>query len=149
MTALPDADALIARLRLAPHPEGGWYRQTWAGPARDGRPEGTCIHFLLKSGERSHWHKVDAAELWLFHGGDPLTLRLAETQAGPAAAHTLGMDLAAGARPQIVVPAHHWQSAEPAPAEGPATGWSLVSCTVTPGFRFEGFTLAPPGFTIP
>ena len=137
-----DADALIARLALAPHPEGGWYRQTWVaeGP---GRPAGTAIYFLLKAGERSHWHRVDATEIWHFHAGAPLLLRLAQTEDGPAERLMLGSDLAAGEEPQRIVPAHWWQAAE-------TTGdWTLVGCTVSPGFRFEGFELAAPGFDIP
>lgn len=137
-----NADDIIRHLDLAPHPEGGWYRQTWVadnGP----RPSGTAIYFLLKAGEVSHWHRVDAAEIWLYHAGAPLILRMAETDAGPATAHLLGPDLAAGEAPQRVVPTHHWQSAE-------STGaWTLVSCTVSPGFQFEGFELAVPGFDIP
>lgn len=137
------ADEIIALLDLAPHPEGGHYRQTWEDDTAPGRPAGTCIYFLLAAGEASHWHKVDATEIWLFHAGAPLILSLSETDAGPAARHVLGPDLAAGARPQIIVPTHHWQAAR-------STGdWTLVSCTVSPGFRFEGFTLAAPGFDIP
>jgi len=136
------ADQIITRLGLAPHPEGGWYRQTWAADGPD-RPAGTCIYFLLRAGEHSRWHRVDAAEIWHFYTGDPLILRLAETSAGPAARHTLGPDLGAGQLPQIVVPAHHWQSAEPTGA------YTLVGCTVSPGFRFDGFELAAPGFDIP
>ncbi|GHE04727.1 cupin [Defluviimonas sp. 20V17] len=139
-----DADDIIARLGLAPHPEGGWYRQTWAAESAPGaRPAGTAILFLLKADERSHWHRVDAAEIWHFHAGAPLILRIAATEAGPARDHLLGADLTAGQIPQAIVPAHHWQAARP------AGGWSLVGCTVSPGFRFEGFELAPPGFDIP
>lgn len=136
------AEAIIGRLGLAPHPEGGWFRQTWidAGP---GRPAGTCIYFLLRSGERSHWHHVDATEIWHFYAGAPIVLRMAATGAGPARRHRLGPDLAAGELPQAIVPPGHWQSAETTGA------WSLAGCTVSPGFRFEGFTLAPPGFDIP
>ena len=138
------AEEIIARLGLAPHPEGGWYRQTWAAEAAPGaRPAGTCVHFLLKAGERSHWHRVDADEIWHFHAGAPLRLRIARRAAGPAEALTLGPDLGAGARPQIDVPRDHWQAAES------TGGWTLVSCTVSPGFRFEGFELAPDGFDIP
>ena len=137
------ADEIIATLELSPHPEGGHYRQTWVDDAAAGRPTGTCIYFLLKAGERSHWHRVDAVEIWHFHAGAPLVLRLAATDAGPAEAVRLGPDLAAGERPQVIVPRDHWQAAE-------STGdWTLVSCTVSPGFRFEGFDLAPPGFDIP
>jgi uncharacterized protein len=136
------ADEIIAHLGLAPHPEGGWYRQTWAGDGA-GRPSGTCIHFLLKAGERSHWHRVDATEIWLYHAGAPIILSLAADDAGPARDHVLGPGLAKGESPQIIVAAHHWQAAA-------TTGdWTLVSCTVTPGFTFDGFTLAPPDFDIP
>ena len=135
------ADDIITRLNLAPHPEGGHYRQTWVAE-NEGRPSGTCIYFLLAAGEASHWHRVDATELWLFHAGAPLILSLSETEAGPARDHLLTPDLDLGA-PQLIVPEHHWQAAR-------STGdWTLVSCTVSPGFQFEGFTLAPPGFTIP
>ena len=140
---MDEADRIIAALDLAPHPEGGWFRQTWIAEAEPGvRPAGTCIYFLLKAGERSHWHRVDAAEIWHFHAGSPLILRLAETLAGPAHAVRLGPDVCAGEVPQLIVPPGHWQAAEP-------TGdHALVSCTVSPGFRFDGFKLAPPGFDI-
>ena len=147
MTRTPrDAADMIRVLDLSPHPEGGHYRQTWAAPLPDGapvdaRPTATAILFLLARGERSHWHRVDADEVWLWHAGAPLTLRIARDTAGPAARHTLGPAVPAEA-PQIVVPARAWQAAE-------TTGdWTLVSCTVSPGFRFEGFELAPPGFDI-
>ena len=135
------ADDIIARLDLAPHPEGGHFRQTWiAGNA--GRPTGTCIYFLLKAGESSHWHRVDATEIWLYHAGAPLVLSMAETEAGPARDHLLTPALDDGA-PQIIVPENHWQAAR-------STGdYTLVSCTVSPGFSFDGFVLAPPGFDIP
>ena len=136
------ADAIIAKLGLSPHPEGGHYRQTWVAD-NDGRPTGTCIYFLLKAGERSHWHTVDASEIWLYHAGAPLTLSIAATDAGPARDHTLGPDVLHGESPQIIVPTGHWQSAR-------STGeYTLVSCTVSPGFDFAGFHLAPPGFDIP
>lgn len=135
------AEDIIAELELSPHPEGGWYRQTWMAD-NDGRPTGTCIYFLLAAGQKSHWHKVDATEIWLYHAGAPLILSLAATAAGPKRDHLLTPDLAGG-RPQIIVPENHWQAAR-------STGdWTLVSCTVSPGFRFEGFTLAEPGFDIP
>ena len=139
-----DADALIAALALAPHPEGGWYRETYAAPAEPGaRPASTAILFLLRAGERSHWHRVDADEIWLWHAGAPLILSTAGTAAGPARDTTLGPDIAAGETPQAIVPAHHWQGAR---SLGDHT---LVSCTVSPAFRFEGFELAAPGFDIP
>jgi hypothetical protein len=138
------AQAIIARLGLMPHPEGGWYAETWRAEAAPGeRPAATAIYFLLRAGERSHWHRVDASEAWLWHAGAPLALRLAEAEMGPARTIRLGPALEAGERPQAIVPAHHWQAAE-------SLGeWTLVSCLVAPGFRFDGFTLAPPGFEIP
>jgi len=139
-----DADRIIAELSLEPHPEGGWFRQTWIAPARgDARPAGTCIYFLLKAGERSHWHRVDATEIWHFYAGAPIVLSTAAAEAGPARDATLGPDLFAGQAPQLIVPEGHWQAAR-------STGdWTLVGCTVSPAFRFEGFTLAAPGFDIP
>lgn len=138
------AEIIIARLDLQPHPEGGWYRETWVADGTDGaRPAGTAIYYLLARGQRSHWHRVDAAEIWHFYAGAPLILSVAGSQTGPARDLTLGPDLAAGALPQRVVPAHHWQAAE-------STGdWTLAGCTVSPGFRFEGFEMAPLGFDIP
>lgn len=139
---MKSAKDIIQRLGLQPHPEGGHYRQTWIanGP---GRASGTCIYFLLAEGERSHWHRVDAAEIWHYYAGAPLTLSMAETDAGPAMDHTLGPDLFQGQTPQIIVPEHHWQAAQ-------STGaWTLVGCTVSPGFQFDGFELAAPGFDIP
>jgi predicted cupin superfamily sugar epimerase len=135
------AEEIIAHLGLLPHPEGGHYRQTWVAE-NPGRPTGTCIYFLLKAGEASHWHRVDATEIWLYHAGAPLVLSLSKTAAGPAIERMLTPDLAQGA-PQIIVPEGHWQAAR-------TTGdYTLVSCTVSPGFQFAGFTLAPPGFDIP
>lgn len=141
---MPDpmtAEEIIRRLELEPHPEGGWYRQTWIADT-PGRASGTCIYFLLKSGERSHWHRVDATEIWLWHAGAPLVLSMSATDTGPATDHLLTPDLSAGA-PQLIVPPGWWQAAR-------STGaYTLVSCTVSPGFRFEGFELAVPGFDIP
>ncbi|WP_406644314.1 cupin domain-containing protein [Aliisedimentitalea scapharcae] len=135
------AQDIIAKLGLTQHPEGGWYRETWRAE-NDGRPTGTCIYFLLDAGESSHWHKVDATEIWLFHAGAPLILSLSATDQGPATDHVLSPDLDQGA-PQIIVPEGHWQAAY-------STGaWTLVSCTVSPGFNFDGFVLAEPGFDIP
>ncbi len=132
---------IIAHLNLIPHPEGGHYRQTWIAE-NDGRATGTCIYYLLQAGERSHWHRVDATEIWLYHAGAPLVISMAETGAGPAQDHVLTPELTEGA-PQLIVPENHWQSARS------TGGWTLVSCTVSPGFRFDGFTLAPPEFDIP
>lgn len=138
---MSDADRIIEKLGLHPHPEGGWYRQTWVGPDCAGRATGTAILFLLRRGERSHWHRVDADEIWLWHAGAPLILSMAA--ADRATDHRLGPDVLAGEAPQIVVPAGWWQAAEP-------TGdHALVSCTVSPGFRFAGFELAPHDFDLP
>lgn len=135
---------LIQHLNLIPHPEGGHYRQTWIAEASKGkRAAGTCIFFLLAAGERSHWHRVDAVEIWHYYAGAPLILHRTETEAGPAQQDILGPDVMAGQMPQLIVPEHHWQAAE-------TTGdWTLVGCTVSPGFQFEGFDLAPEGFHIP
>lgn len=143
MTQTQTAEEIIALLRLEPHPEGGHYRQTWVADAQPGeRPAGTCIYFLLKDGERSHWHRVDADEIWLWHAGAPLELSISPDAAGPREDHRLGQNLSGPERPQIIVPAHHWQAARS------LGDWTLVSCTVSPGFRFEGFQLADPGFNI-
>lgn len=138
------AEEVIAHFNLVPHPEGGWYRQTWMAKVEQGmRPSGTAILFLLSEGGRSHWHRVDAAEIWHYHAGAPLELLIAPDERGPAVAQVLGSDFVQGQQPQAVVPPHHWQAAR-------SLGeWTLVGCTVSPGFRFEGFELAAPGFAIP
>lgn len=136
-----DADAIIKHLDLQPHPEGGWYRKTHIDDAKP-RAHGTCIYFLLKAGESSHWHKVDATEIWHYYAGAPLILSLSKTDAGPASEHLLTPDLTKGA-PQLIVPIHHWQKAKTTGA------FTLVGCTVSPGFSFDGFTLAAPEFDIP
>jgi len=135
------AAEIIARLDLKPHPEGGHYRETFRDGRTDagGRAASTSIYFLLARGERSHWHRVDAAEIWHYYAGSALSLLIAE-DGKPAQTMTLGIDLRAGERPQAVVPARAWQSAE-------TTGeWTLVGCTVAPGFDFAGFELAPKGW---
>ena len=139
---MPDADAIIETLGLQPHPEGGHYVETWRATAAAGeRPAGSAIYYLLRAGERSRWHRVDAAEAWHFYAGDPLALSIAAGSGSePPTRHVLGTDLAAGQRPQVIVPAGDWQSAEPLGA------WTLVGCTVSPGFRFEGFELAESGW---
>lgn len=132
---------IIAELALEPHPEGGWYRQTWIADSDGERPCGTSIYYLLEEGCRSHWHRVDATEIWHFHAGTPLRLMQAHLDEGPVTQTILGPDLTAGQRPQIIVPKGHWQSAE---AEH---GWTLVGCTVSPAFQFEGFEMAPEGWS--
>jgi predicted cupin superfamily sugar epimerase len=138
--ALETADEIIALLQLAPHPEGGYFRETFRDSHEvGGRSCSTAIYFLLKSGEVSHWHRVDAVETWHWYGGSPLTLSIAADGDDPATT-TLGPDLAAGQRPQAIVPKDHWQSA------ATLGDWTLVGCTVAPGFTFDGFELAPPDF---
>ena len=128
--------ALIAHLQLIPHPEGGHYREIFRAPAADGgRSAVTSIYYLLGAGERSVWHRIDATEIWHYHDGAPLNLWLG--QGGEATCHLLGPDIAAGQQSQIVVPPGMWQAAE-------STGdYTLVGCTVAPGFEFDGFELAP------
>lgn len=133
-------DDVIEMLGLSPHPEGGHFRETFRDAAKPGeRAASTAIYFLLKAGERSHWHAVDAAEAWHFYAGDPILLEVSPT-GGPVQRIRLGSDLAAGERPQAIVPSGHWQQAR-------SLGkWTLVGCTVAPGFMFEGFTLTAPDF---
>ncbi len=137
-----NADDVIAKLGLQAHPEGGWFKETYRHLREDGgRGALTSIHYLLKAGEKSHWHRVtDADEVWNFHAGSPLVLRVADTD-GTVAVHRLGADLEAGCVPQAVVPAGYWQAAE---TEG---GWALVGCTVAPAFEFSSFEMAPPNWT--
>ncbi|HLT76151.1 MAG TPA: cupin domain-containing protein [Ferrovibrio sp.] len=137
------ADEIIAALKLQPHPEGGHFVETFRDAATDaqGRSRSTAIYFLLKRGERSHWHRVDAVEIWHFHAGAPLQLQIAEKPGAAITSITLGSDIAAGQRPQGIVPARHWQAAES------LGDWTLVGCTVAPGFDFAGFELAPPGWS--
>ncbi|WP_374576267.1 cupin domain-containing protein [Phenylobacterium sp.] len=140
---MSSARDIIERLQLQAHPEGGWYRETWRAAAALGeRAAGTSILFLLEAGQASHWHRVDAAELWLFQAGAPLTLRTAGGERGEAGIveTRLGADPLAGHAPQHVVQPGEWQAAE---AHGT---WSLVACVVVPGFEFSGFELAPPGW---
>lgn len=135
------AERLIGLLNLQPHPEGGWYVETWRAAAKGGaRPSGTAIYYLLERGQRSHWHKVDATEIWHYYAGDALTLHLS-TDGVMSRSHRLGPDIATSERPQIIVQAGDWQAAE-------TTGdFTLVGCTVSPGFEFTGFEMAPPGWT--
>jgi predicted cupin superfamily sugar epimerase len=136
-----EAAALIDQLGLIPHPEGGWYRETWRAPAASGdRAAGTLIHFLLETGQRSHWHRVDADEIWLWQGGDALELAIAADQVLRV---VLGADQAEGNCLQAVVPAGFWQAATPLIG---GHGYALVSCVVVPGFEFAGFELAAPGW---
>jgi predicted cupin superfamily sugar epimerase len=131
-----DADAIIKNLMLVPHPEGGHYREIFRDSLKpDGRAHSTAIYFLLKSGEASCWHRVDAAEIWHFYRGAPLELFVAAGGSRPVR-HILGNTIEAGQSPQIVVPAHAWQAARTLGA------YTLAGCTVAPGFCFEGFVVA-------
>ena len=133
MASVTEPDEVIAALELEPHPEGGWYRETWREPAT------TAIHYLLRAGERSHWHRLDATEIWHYYGGEPLELAVS-ADGLDVERRILGSDIAAGQRPQLVVPAGAWQAARP------LGGWVLVGCTVAPAFEFSRFELAPPGW---
>lgn len=155
MTSELTPDRIVELLELTPHPEGGRYRQMWEGPSRSGRSVGTAIYFLLAGGDVSHWHRVDATEVWHHYAGAPIELSTcdvgpdgatadlgidARNDRRPAAGvdrRVLGCDLERGERPQLVVPSGCWQSARSLGA------WTLVGCTVSPGFEFSGFELAP------
>jgi predicted cupin superfamily sugar epimerase len=134
------AGEIIRMLKMQPHPEGGHYVETFRdGPGLDGRTRCTAIYFLLQAGEVSAWHRVDATEAWLWHAGGPLAVSISPTGGrADTIAVRLGPDLRAGQRPQAIVPANAWQTAETLGA------WTLVSCVVAPGFSFDGFELAPP-----
>jgi predicted cupin superfamily sugar epimerase len=127
------AEEIVALLDLAPHPEGGHFREIFRDEAS------TAIYFLLKAGERSHWHRVDAAEAWHHYAGGPLELSLS-ADGESVSSQVLGKDLDKGERPFALVPPHVWQAARP------LDDWVLVGCTVAPPFRFEGFEMAPPGW---
>ncbi len=131
---------IIAALGMQPHPEGGWYAETFRDAPQGGRGHSTAIYFLLERGQVSAWHRVrDAAEVWHFYAGTPLALSICE-DGGTVRDCRLGIDIAAGERPQAVVPANHWQSAKS------LGDWTLVGCTVAPGFDFAQFEMAPPGW---
>ncbi len=131
---------IIRLLELEPHPEGGHFRETFRDSTLEGeRAASTAIYYLLAQGEVSHWHRVDASEAWHWYGGAALELRIAPPDAPPSSA-VLGVDLQAGQRPQLVVPKDHWQSARS------LGSWTLVGCTVAPGFKFSGFEMAPDGW---
>jgi predicted cupin superfamily sugar epimerase len=145
---------IIRLLDLKPHPEGGHFRETFRddplptlprvrGRVGRGRAASTAIYFLLARGERSHWHRVDAAEVWHYYAGAPLALEIADADEGPIRRLHLGADLAAGERPQALVPRRAWQAAES------LGDWTLAGCTVAPGFAFDGFELAPQGWAPP
>jgi len=135
-----DAGEIIETLGMQRHPEGGWYVETFRDVQGQTRAHSTAIYYLLEAGDSSHWHRVrDAAEVWHFYAGDPLLLRLFDGD--KVEDITLGTDLANGERPQAVVPADVWQAARP------LGGYTLVGCTVAPGFEYASFELAPPGWS--
>lgn len=140
-----DADDLIERLGMRPHPEGGHYAETWRAPlgAAGERPVGSAILYMLAAGERSHWHRVDAAEIWQYASGEPLELRIWADGEATVTTVRLGDAARDGGTPQAVVPAGSWQAARPLGA------WTLVGCIVTPAFDFAGFELAPEGWEPP
>ena len=135
---MTDPKQIIDLLGLQRHPEGGWYSETWrADSEQRTRASGTAIYYLLEAGNFSHWHRVDATEIWHWYAGAPLSLTLS-SNGHDAEAMVLGPELAQGQRPQRIVPEGWWQTAVSLGA------WTLVGCTVSPGFQFEGFELAPP-----
>ena len=134
---MTEARAVAAALGMRPHPEGGWYVEAWRATSVDGtRPAGSAILYLLAAGERSHWHRVDADELWQYSAGDPLELRVWAEGDAAVTVHRLGTDVTGGASVQAIVPAGAWQSA------GSLGAWTLVGCIVVPAFEFDGFELA-------
>lgn len=135
------ADEIIEKLNLIPHPEGGWFAETFRDPAPEGgRSHGTAIYYLLKSGEASHWHRVDATEIWHWYAGGPLALKLS-SDGKSYETLILGPSIATGERPQLIVPKGQWQAAEPMGT------FTLVGCTVAPGFEFAGFEMANKGWS--
>ena len=140
MTSAAD---IIRLLGLKPHPEGGHFCETYrdARAIEGGRAASTAIYYLLARGERAHWHRVDAAEVWHYYAGGALRLETAQSDDGPIERVTLGANLTAGERPQLAIPACVWQAAES------LGDWTLCGCTVAPGFDFKGFELAPKGWS--
>ena len=133
-------EQIIETLGLEPHPEGGHFGEIYSAPSADGdRAAITSIYFLLREGERSHWHRLDASELWYWHAGAPLVLSVS-ADGKKVTRHLLGCDLELGQRPQVIVPPGAWQAAE---SQG---HWTLVGCAVAPGFEFEHFEMAPEGW---
>ncbi len=135
-----DGDEIIKKLGLIKHPEGGHYVQTFRDEQKiNNRSISSAIYYLLKKGERSHWHRIDAVEIWHFYAGAPIKLSISDNKS--INEYMLGANILAGERPQIIVPKYYWQSAI-------SLGeWSLVGCTVSPAFEFDGFELAPDDFS--
>ena len=142
---MTNAEQLIQALDLVPHPEGGWYRETWRSAAGPGeRAAATAVYYVIEPGQRSQWNRVDADEMWLWHSGDPLDLAIAASDAGPVRTLRLGARIGDGEEPQVIVPKGHWQSATP--IEDGAAGYTFLSCIVAPAFEFSGYELAEPGW---
>jgi uncharacterized protein len=138
------ATGVIDALGMRRHPEGGWFAETWRAATRNReRPHGSAIVYLLGAGERSHWHRLDADEVWVYSAGGPLELRVWADGDATITVYRLGGDVTGGDAVQAVVPAGAWQAARPLGA------WTLVGCIVTPAFEFAGFELAPPGWEPP
>jgi predicted cupin superfamily sugar epimerase len=138
-----DIDTIIEALGMKPHPEGGWYAETHRIPSPVGeRSPGTAIYYLLKGGPAARWHRVDATEVWHHYAGGPLALSIVGED-GQTRTHALGKDIGKGERPQVIVPPHAWQAAQALGA------WTLCGCTVSPGFEFEKFEMAPEGWSPP
>lgn len=138
------ADQLIHALELAPHPEGGWYRETWRAEASPGeRAAASAVYYVLTPGQKSHWNRVDAEEIWLWHAGDPIDVSIAASDAEGLLTVRLGGRVTEGERPQLIVPKGHWQAADL--VEGEA-GFAFISCIVAPAFEFSGFELAQAGW---
>jgi len=136
---MSQVDDIITSLKLAPHPEGGYFRESFRDVDVNGRAISTAIFYLLKAGEISRWHRIDAVEIWHWYAGSPLELTQSLDNAAPTA-HILGSDIPGGELPQVIVPAQAWQSAKS------LGDWSLVGCTVAPGFEFSAFEMAPEGW---
>lgn len=138
------ADLVKAR-DLSPHPEGGWYRETWRAHADSGqRAAASAVLYLIEPGQRSHWNRVDADEVWVWHGGDAVDVGIAASDTAPVRTVRLGGRVLEGEQPQAIIPAGEWQSAEP--VAGGTSRYSLISCIVAPAFEFDGFELAKPGW---
>lgn len=138
------AEDLIEALELAPHPEGGWYRETWRAEAAPGeRAAASAVLYVIRPGQKSQWNKVDADEIWLWHSGDPIDLMIAASDTGPVRTIRLGGRITKGEQVQAIIPKGEWQAAEPVSG---AAGYTLISCIVAPAFEFGGFELAEPGW---
>ena len=138
------AEELIEALELAPHPEGGWYRETWRSEAADGgRAAASAVYYVIQPGQTSRWNRHDADEIWLWHGGDPVDVAIADRDEEPSRTVRLGGRANQGEQPQLVVPRGSWQSAQPVAGEA---GYSFLSCIVAPAFDFEAFEIAEPGW---